>query len=97
MEILFNMVANKKEIGGLNEFEGLLKYYVKLTRTQIIEQWATPKLYNELILKMFSSRMTPLNKEKEFSDFQYVYSLEEKQVFFTGFYDWNLVASDISD
>jgi hypothetical protein len=26
-----------------------------------------------------------------------VYSLEEKQVFFTGFYDWNLVASDISD
>jgi hypothetical protein len=32
LEIMFNMAANK-EIGGPNGFEGLLKYYVKLTPT----------------------------------------------------------------
>jgi hypothetical protein len=31
------MVA-KKEIGGPNGFEGLLKYYVKLTSTSFIKQ-----------------------------------------------------------
>jgi hypothetical protein len=31
LEIMSNMVAKKKEIGRSNGFEGLLKYYVKLT------------------------------------------------------------------
>jgi hypothetical protein len=33
LEILSKMVAKKKEIGRPNGFEGLLKYYVKLTPT----------------------------------------------------------------
>jgi hypothetical protein len=33
LEILSNVVAKKKEKGGPNGFEGLLKYYVKLTPT----------------------------------------------------------------
>jgi hypothetical protein len=37
-EILFNTAANKKEIGGLDGFEGLLRCYVKLTPTRFIEQ-----------------------------------------------------------
>jgi hypothetical protein len=32
---LSNMAAKNKEIGGPNGFEGLLKYYVKLTRTRL--------------------------------------------------------------
>jgi len=52
---MFNMGAKKKEIRGPNGFEGLLRYYVKLTPTQFIEQWVTPELHNELLLKMFSS------------------------------------------
>jgi hypothetical protein len=31
------MVVNKKEIGGPDGFERLLRYYVKLTPTQLIE------------------------------------------------------------
>jgi hypothetical protein len=68
LEILFNM-ATKKEIGGLDGFEGLLKYYVKLTPTQFIKQWVTPELYNELLLEIFSSRVTPLNGDKDRLDF----------------------------
>jgi len=67
------MGAKKKEIRGPNGFEGLLRYYVNLTPTQFIEQWVTSKLYNELLLKMFSSQMTPLNGEKDSPDFQCVY------------------------
>jgi hypothetical protein len=56
LETLFNMDAKKKKnIGMLDGFEGLLKYYVKLTSTQFIEQWVTPELYNELLLEIFSS------------------------------------------
>jgi hypothetical protein len=47
------MVTKNKEIGGPNGFEGLLRYYVKLTPTPFIEQWVTPKLYNELLLEIF--------------------------------------------
>jgi hypothetical protein len=35
------MVTKKKEIGGPNGFEGLLKNYVKFTSTQFINQWVT--------------------------------------------------------
>jgi hypothetical protein len=73
LEIMFNMGAKKKEIRGPNGFEGLLRYYVNLTPTQFIKQWVTSKLYNELLLKMFSSQMTPLNGEKDCPDFQCVY------------------------
>jgi len=72
MEILFNMAA-KNKIGGLYGFEGLLKYYVKLTPTQFIEQWVTPELYIELLLELFSSQMIPLNGDKDHLDFQCVY------------------------
>ncbi len=68
-----NMGARKKEIGGPNGFEGLLTYYVKLTPTRFIEQWITLEFYNELLLKMFSSQMTPLNREKDYLNFQCVY------------------------
>ncbi len=37
LEILSNMVGKEKEIGGPNGFEGLLKYYVKLTPTRFIK------------------------------------------------------------
>jgi hypothetical protein len=50
-----------------------LKYYVKLTPTQFIEQWVTFELYNELLFKIFSSQMTPLNDEKDRHDLQCVY------------------------
>jgi hypothetical protein len=53
LEILSNMVANNKEVEGPNGFEGLLKYYVKLTPTRFIKQWVTPELYNELLLEIF--------------------------------------------
>jgi hypothetical protein len=33
LEVLYNMAVKKKEIGRPNGFEGLLKYYVKLTPT----------------------------------------------------------------
>jgi len=33
LETLFNMVTQKKEIKGLDGFEGLLNYYVKLSST----------------------------------------------------------------
>jgi hypothetical protein len=40
LEILFNMTTKKKEIGDRpNWFEGLLKYYLKLTPIRFIEQW----------------------------------------------------------
>jgi hypothetical protein len=29
----------------LDGFEGLLRYYVKLTSIRFIKQWVTPKLY----------------------------------------------------
>jgi hypothetical protein len=48
-----------KEIGGPNGFEGLLRYYVKLTPIQFIKQWVILELYNELLLEIFSSRVTP--------------------------------------
>jgi hypothetical protein len=45
LETLSNMVA-KKEIGVLDGFEGLLRYYMKLTSIQFIEQWVTHEFYN---------------------------------------------------
>jgi hypothetical protein len=68
-----NMAANNKEIGRPNGFEGLLKYYVKLTPTRFLEQWVTPKHYNELLLEIFSSWVTPLNGDKNRLNFQCVY------------------------
>ncbi len=50
LEILFNMATKKKEIGRLDGFEGLSKYYVKLTPTRFKEQWVTL----ELLLEIFS-------------------------------------------
>jgi len=73
LEILSNMATKKKYIGGPNGFEGLLKYYGKLTRTQFIKQWVTPKLYNEFLLEIFSPWVTPLNGKKDHHDFQCVY------------------------
>jgi len=72
LEILFNM-ATKKEIGRPNGFEGLLKYYVKLTPIRFIKQWVIPELYNELLLQIFSSWVTPLNGKKDRLDFHSVY------------------------
>jgi hypothetical protein len=66
------MAAKKKEIGRSYGFEGLLRYYVKLTPTRFIEQWVTPKLYNEFLLEIFSSQVTPLNGDKDRPDFQCV-------------------------
>jgi hypothetical protein len=66
------MAANK-EIGGPNGFEGLLKYYVKLTSTRFIKKWVILELYNELLLKTFSSQVTPLNDDKDHFDFNCVY------------------------
>jgi hypothetical protein len=67
------MVTKNKKIGGPNGFEGLLRYYVKLTPTRCIEQWVILELYNELLLEIFSSRMTPLNDEKDRPGLQCVY------------------------
>jgi len=64
-EILSNMAAKNKDIRGLDGFEGLLRYYVKLTPTRFIEQWVILKLYNELLLEMFSTHVTPLNGKKD--------------------------------
>jgi hypothetical protein len=72
MEILFNMAA-KKEIGGLDGFEGLLRYYVKLTPTRFIKQLVTHELYNEILLEIFLSWVTPLNGNKDHFVFQCVY------------------------
>jgi hypothetical protein len=72
LETLFNM-ATKKEIKGLGGFEGLLRYYVKLSSIQFIKQWVTLELYNEFLLKIFSTRVTPLNGDKDCPDFQCVY------------------------
>jgi hypothetical protein len=71
LEILFNM-ATKKEIKGPSGFEGLLRYYMKLNSTRFIEQWVTLELYNELLLDIFSKRVTPLNGDKDCPDFQCV-------------------------
>jgi hypothetical protein len=48
-------MATKKEIGGLDVFKGLLRYYVKLTLTQFIEQRVVLEFYYELLLEIFSS------------------------------------------
>jgi len=66
------MVANK-EIRGPNGFEGLLKYYVKLTSIRFIKKWVIFELYNELFLKTFSSKVTPLNGGKDHFDFNSMY------------------------
>ncbi len=47
---------------------------MKLTPTRFIEQWVTPKLYNELLLKIFLSWVIPLNGNKDHFDFQCVFS-----------------------
>jgi hypothetical protein len=67
------MVANKKEIGGPNGFERLLKCYVKLTPIRFIEQWVILKLYNEFLLEIFSSQVTLLNGKTDCLHFQCVY------------------------
>lgn len=46
LEALSNMATKKKEIRVLNGFEGLLRYYMKLTSIQFIEQWVIHELYN---------------------------------------------------
>jgi hypothetical protein len=58
-----------KEIVRPNGFEGLLKYYVKLTPIQFIKQWVILELYNEFLLKIFSSRVIPLNGDKDHLNF----------------------------
>jgi len=65
LEILSNMVVKNKDIRRPDAFEGLSRYYVKLTPTRFIEQWVTLKLYNELLLEMFSSQVNPLNGKKD--------------------------------
>jgi hypothetical protein len=66
------MTTKKKEIGDRpNGFEGLLKYYVKLTPTWFLQQWVILELYNEFLLEI--SWMTPLNGDKDHLDFQCVY------------------------
>jgi hypothetical protein len=67
----------KKEINGPNGFEGLLRYYMKLSSTQFIEQWVTLELYNEFSLYIFSTCVTPLNGDKDRPDFQCVYCGKE--------------------
>jgi hypothetical protein len=47
----------------------LLRYYVKLSSTQFIEQWVIPELYNELLLEIFSSCVMPLNGDKNCPNF----------------------------
>jgi hypothetical protein len=64
LKILFNVVT-KKGVGKPDGFEGLLKYYVKLTPTRFIEQRVIPELYNELLMEIFSSWVTPLNGKKD--------------------------------
>ncbi len=44
---------------------------MKLTPIHFIEQWITPKFYNELLLEIFW--VTPLNGNKDCLDFQCVY------------------------
>jgi hypothetical protein len=73
LKILSNMVANKKEIGGPNGFEGLLKYYLKLTPIRFIERWVILKLYDEFLLEIFSSHVTLLNGKNDCPHFQCVY------------------------
>jgi hypothetical protein len=70
-------VAAKKETRRPDGFEGLLTYYVKLTPNWSIEQWVILELYNELILDIFSSQVTPLNGDKDHPNFQCVYIVEE--------------------
>jgi hypothetical protein len=41
--------------------------------TQFIDQWVTLELYNELLLEIFSSQVTPLNDKKDHHDFQCMY------------------------
>jgi len=45
LEIVSNMVVKKKEITMPYGFEGLLRYYMKLTSIQFIEQWVILKFY----------------------------------------------------
>jgi hypothetical protein len=72
LETLFNM-ATKKEIKRLGGFEGLLRYYAKLSSTRFIKQWVIFELYNELFLEIFPTRVTPLNGDNDCLDFQCVY------------------------
>jgi hypothetical protein len=64
LETLSNMLANK-EIGVLDGFEGLLRYYMKLTSIWFIKQWVTHELYNVywkyfIINNRLSTMMPPL-------------------------------------
>jgi hypothetical protein len=47
------MVTKNKEIGGPNGFEGLLKYYVKFTSTQFMDQWVTPEFIMSFYQRYF--------------------------------------------
>jgi hypothetical protein len=62
-------MATKKEIKGANGFERLLRYYVKLSSIRFIEQWVTLEVYNEIQLEIFSSRVIPLNGDKDHPNF----------------------------
>jgi hypothetical protein len=53
-------MATKKEIKGANGFERLLRF---------IEQWVTLEVYNEIQLEIFSSRVIPLNGDKDHPNF----------------------------
>jgi hypothetical protein len=46
---------------------------MKLNCTRFIKQWVTLELYNELFVEIFSTRVTPLNGDKDCLDFQCVY------------------------
>ncbi len=69
LDILSIIAIKKKEIGGPYGSEGLLKYYVKLMPIQFIELWVILKFYNELLLEIFSSWVTPLNGDKDCPNF----------------------------
>jgi len=62
------MVA-KKEIGRLDGFKELLRYYVRLTLIRFIEQWVVLELYYELLLEIFSSWVIPFNGDNDCLDF----------------------------
>lgn len=78
LEILFNMIVKKKKIEMQDGFEGLLKYYVKLTSTWFIKQWVIFKFYNELLSKIFSSCVTLLNGDKDCLNFRWVSCVGER-------------------
>jgi hypothetical protein len=53
--------------------KGFCNIMWSLTPTWFIEQWVILKLYNELLLEIFLSRVIPLSGTKDHFDFQCVF------------------------